>query len=245
MIVLGRITQDGEFDVQTNSMSPKSFIVCETDAEINPNGQNIGLGVMNTAVIDYKDPPPCPGQKLLDAIKSGNMKAVDDLLNDHQKDEHKQISQDHLNAALLEACRAGWKFFVHKLVRSGATVCNEQNKNCTTALHIAAQHGFLDIVNFLLHKGADVNAVDENVNTALILAVNPAGYTEMLVILLAHDAEVDAQNSEEMTALMKAVEARDIDAIIILLFARADENRKGQTSIVKVLLANVIHNRHN
>ncbi|GFO12302.1 ankyrin-3 [Plakobranchus ocellatus] len=161
------------------------------------------------------------------------MKAVDDLLNDHRKDEHKQISQDHLNAALLEACRAGWKFFVHKLVRSGATVCNEQNKNCTTALHIAAQHGFLDIVNFLLHKGADVNAVDEHWNTALILAVNPAGCTEMLVMLLAHGAAVDAHNSEGMTALMKAVEARDIDAIIILIQARADDkksNGKGQTS---------------
>ncbi|GFO24292.1 serine/threonine-protein phosphatase 6 regulatory ankyrin repeat subunit b [Plakobranchus ocellatus] len=161
------------------------------------------------------------------------MKAVDDLLNDHQKDEHKQISQDHLNAALLEACRAGWKFFVHKLVRSGATVCNEQNKNCTTALHIAAQHGFQDIVNFLLHKGADVNAVDENLNTALILAVNPAGCTEMLVMLLAHGAEIDAQNSEGMTALMKAVEEWDIDAITILLLVSADENKrnvKGHTS---------------
>ncbi|GFN75444.1 ankyrin homolog [Plakobranchus ocellatus] len=161
------------------------------------------------------------------------MKAIDDLLNDHRKDEHKQISQDHLNAALLEACRAGWKFFVHKLVRSGATVCNEQNKNCTTALHIAAQHGFQDIVNFLLHKGADVNAVDENLNTALILAINPASCTEMLKMLLAHGAEVDAHNSEGMTALMKAVEVRDIDAITILIMARADENkrnRRGQTS---------------
>ncbi|GFO40273.1 ankyrin-3 [Plakobranchus ocellatus] len=192
-------------------------------------------GLIQIAEMMYtdKDPPPNPGQKLLDAIKSGNMKAVDDLLNDHQKNEHKQISQDHLNAALLEACRAGWKFFVHKLVRSGATVCNEQNKNCTTALHIAAQHGFLGIVNFLLHKGADVNAVDGNMNTALILAINPAGCTEILNILLAHGAEVDAQNSEGMTALMKAVEARDIDAIMILILAGADDNkrnRKGQTS---------------
>ncbi|GFO04926.1 ankyrin repeat-containing domain [Plakobranchus ocellatus] len=161
------------------------------------------------------------------------MKAVDELLKHHQKDEHKQISQDHLNAALLEACRAGWKFFVHKLVRSGATICNEQNKNCTTALHIAAQYGFQDIVNFLLHKGADVNAVDENMNTALILAINPAGCTEMLNMLLAHGAQVDALNSEEMTALMKAVEVRDIDAITILKCARADEkkrNRKGKSS---------------
>ncbi|GFO40282.1 ankyrin-3 [Plakobranchus ocellatus] len=184
-------------------------------------------------LFNIRDPPPSPGQKLLEAIKSGNMKAVDDLLNDHQKDEHKQISQDHLNAALLEACRAGWKFFVHKLVRSGATVCSEDNKNCTTALHIVAQHGFLDIVNFLLHKGADVNAVDENLNTALILAINPASCTEILNILLAHGAEVDAQNSEGMTALMKAVEARDINAIRILILARADDkkrNRKGQTS---------------
>ncbi|GFO40276.1 ankyrin-3 [Plakobranchus ocellatus] len=201
--------------------------------------QVIGVIVSMTSIFlipvlkSKEDPPPSPGQKLLDAIKSGNMKAVDVLLNDHQKDEHKQISQDHLSAALLEACRAGWKFFVHKLVRSGATVCSEQNKNCTTALHIAAQHGFLDIVNFLLHKGADVNAVDENLNTALILAINPASCTEILNMLLANGAEVNAQNSEGMTALMRAVEARDVDAIRILILARADDkkrNSKGQTS---------------
>ncbi|GFO16994.1 ankyrin-3 [Plakobranchus ocellatus] len=179
-----------------------------------------------------RDQSPSPGQRLLKTIKSGNMKAVDDLLNDHRKDEHKQISGDHLNAALLEACKVGWKFFVHKLVRSGASVCNEQSKNCTTALHIAAQRGFQDIVNFLLHKGADVNAVDENLNAALILAINPASCTEIINMLLAHGAEVDAQNSDGMTALMKAVEARDIDAIKILILAGADDNkrnRKGQT----------------
>ncbi|GFN99232.1 ankyrin-3 [Plakobranchus ocellatus] len=160
------------------------------------------------------------------------MITVNQLLNDHVQGESHVISQDYLNAGLLQACKAGRKFFVHKLARSGAMICNKKG-NCTTALHIAAQNGFLDIAAFLLYKGADVNALDHDLNTALILAINPAGSSDMLNLLLAYDAKVDCPNSEGMTALMKAVEAIDIDAIKILMSAKSDvtkTNKNGQAS---------------
>ncbi|GFO39840.1 ankyrin homolog [Plakobranchus ocellatus] len=177
---------------------------------------------------DLGDQSQTPGQKLHLAMMRRDMSAVDLLLDQHQVSENDHIEQTHLDEALLEACRAGQKFYVHKLVRCGAVVNVKRLNHCTTALHIAAQHGFLDITDFLLSKGANVNAFDSDFNTALILAVNPAGCTDMLNLLLVHNAKVHFQNIEGMTALMKAVQVKDIDAIRILMLAGSDLRRKNK-----------------
>ncbi|GFS16541.1 ankyrin homolog [Elysia marginata] len=177
---------------------------------------------------DAANHPVLPGRLLLAATKSGDLKTIDFLLQQQREGRKHMLSHDHLNASLLEACRAGRKFIVQKLVRSGANVNAERHKTCTTPLHIAAQQGFVDIADFLLSKGADVNAVDPESNTALILAVNQAGSCDMLNLLLAHEAELHYQNSKGMTALMKAVEVMDIDAVKLLMLAKASSDTKNK-----------------
>ena len=169
------------------------------------------------------------GQKLLEAAKTGDLPTINCLLQQHQMGEElHSIPQSHLNFSLFEACRVGRKFIVQKLIRSGADLNASVYKRCSTALHIAAEQGFIDTVEFLLWKNADVNAVDGQGNTALILAVNRAGSSELLKLLLAHGANLHLQNSQGRTALMKAVEVLDIDAVRILLVAGSDIKQKNK-----------------
>ncbi|GFS21537.1 ankyrin-3 [Elysia marginata] len=182
---------------------------------------------------DEVDQPLLPGQQLLAAAKAGDLGTIDVILQQQKKGGEYVLSQEYLNASLLEACRAGRKFIVQKLVRSGAKVNAEWYKNCATPLHIAAQQGFVDIADFLLSKGADANALDSEGNTALILAMNQAGSCDLLNLLLVHKVELHCQNSQGMTALMKAVEVMDIDAVRLLLLARASSgkrNKHGKTA---------------
>ncbi|KAK3720948.1 hypothetical protein RRG08_047514 [Elysia crispata] len=174
-----------------------------------------------------------PGQMLITAAKIGDVSALDILLQHQQGQSENCISQDNLNASLLEACKEGRKFIVQKLVRSGAGVNVRCSKRGTTPLHLAAELGFVDIADFLLNKDADVNADDAYGNSALILSLNRAGSSDILNLLLAYKAEIDHQNSEGDTALMKAVEVMDIDAVRILILAGANlklKNRKGKTA---------------
>ncbi|KAK3771370.1 hypothetical protein RRG08_050421 [Elysia crispata] len=171
---------------------------------------------------------PTAGQKLIMAAKTGDLPALDRLLQQQQGGSKHFISQDHLNVSLLEACREGRKFIVQKLVRSGVEVNVRGYKRCTTPLHIAAEQGFVDIAAFLLDKDADVDACDGHGNSALILAVNRTGSSDMLNLLLVYEAKVDHQNSEGVTALMKAVEVMDIDAVKILILARSDLKQKNR-----------------
>ena len=169
------------------------------------------------------------GQKLLEAAKTGDLPTINCLLQQHQMGEElHNIPQSHLNFSLLEACRVGRKFIVQKLIRSGADLNSSGYKGGSTALHIAAEQGFIDIVEFLLWKNANVNAVDGQGNTALILAVNWAGSSILLNLLLAHGANHHLQNSQGSTALMKAVEVMDIDAVRILLVAGSDIKQKNK-----------------
>ncbi|KAK3757512.1 hypothetical protein RRG08_050394 [Elysia crispata] len=176
---------------------------------------------------------PSAGQKLIMAAETGDLSALDRLLQQQQGGSEHFISQDQLNVSLLEACRQGRKFIVQKLVRSGAEVNVGGNKRCTTPLHIAAEQGFVDIAAFLLDKDADVDACDGHGNSALILAVNRAGSSDMLNLLLAYKAKINHKNSQRVTALMKAAEVMDIDAVKILILAGSNlkqKNRVGETA---------------
>ncbi|KAG5981319.1 hypothetical protein E4U55_003070 [Claviceps digitariae] len=67
------------------------------------------------------------------------------------------------------------------------------NQDGQTILHIAAQNGHCDEVEFLISFGFDVNARDHGGNTALHLAVSH-GWEKMVEVLVDAGADVDGLN---------------------------------------------------
>ncbi len=72
-----------------------------------------------------------------------------------------------------------------------------------TPLHVAAMHGFVNIVYTLLHCGADINKLDSGGHTALSLAAK-MGNLEVVKILVEHGADVRIKSKRGKTPLAKA-----------------------------------------
>ncbi|MCR4623430.1 MAG: ankyrin repeat domain-containing protein [Alphaproteobacteria bacterium] len=97
-------------------------------------------------------------------------------------------------------------YLVKRLLKSGADV-NASNRGIT-ALHLAAQEGYVEIAELLIKYGANVNASDDNGNTALLFAFNNKNL-EIMNLLLDHGAKIDSINVVFPNMLKWAVESKD------------------------------------
>ncbi len=112
---------------------------------------------------------------------------------------------------------------------------NAKDKEGNTALILATEKGYTEIVHALLSKGADINAKGKYGYTALILAAEK-GYTEIVHALLSKGADVNAKNISGYTALISAAQRHyTIEIVDVLLSKGADVNAKdddGQTALM-------------
>lgn len=149
---------------------------------------------------------------LVQAAKSGDLKAVNDLLT---RGIDPNVPDNHGCTALFGAVFNGHSGVVEALLAGGArpdksgallqaSICGsleivqlllayQADPNIAdlygkTALYSAAQFGFLDIANVLLDKGSNPNKADCNGCTALNQAAN-YGHAEIVKTLLARGAE--------------------------------------------------------
>lgn len=86
----------------------------------------------------------------------------------------------------------------------------------TTALHIAAEFGHINIINFLLSKKAEINATNTYGVTALHMAAQ-ASQHEIITLLIEQQADVNVKNGYGETALHMAVENQDEEVLKELL----------------------------
>ncbi|KAJ8664218.1 hypothetical protein QAD02_024467 [Eretmocerus hayati] len=78
------------------------------------------------------------------------------------------------NTSFLQASRAGHEDCVKLLLGLSNPAVNAQNKMGDSPLHIAASHGYLDVVNILLEAGSDTSLKNSTGSTALDLACDAA-----------------------------------------------------------------------
>jgi hypothetical protein len=86
----------------------------------------------------------------------------------------------HVKAIELLLCMGYWE--------KGKEFLYYRNKNGFTALHLAAEHGLLEVLNMLLEYGADVDIMDDEKCTPLMHTVACGGNVEVENMLLERGA---------------------------------------------------------
>ena len=91
------------------------------------------------------------------------------------------------------------------LLKHGADVSarTDKDKGHSTALHLAAKNGRLEVAHVLLQHGADVGTEDGSGRTALHQAAE-SGSVEVVHMLLQHGANVGTKDGDGRTALQLA-----------------------------------------
>ena len=105
---------------------------------------------------------------------------------------------------------------LHKFITTEHS--NLRNHESKTLIMIAAEHGFLDIIDILLQFHADINAIDfYRSQTALMIAILNHQPKEFILQLLQRGADPNILSTEEYNALMYAVLQKDLDMVTILI----------------------------
>lgn len=125
--------------------------------------------------------------------------------------------------AFHKAVMKGRPEIIHQLVAKGDIDINTTQIDETTALHIAAKHGYLFVVEALLENKANIHAASKDNSTALHLAALK-GHTDVAEMLLAKGAKVDALRQDQSTPLHLAAKSVHADMVNLLLEQGANVN---------------------
>jgi len=177
---------------------------------------------------------PADGAKLSQAVRDGNLEAVEDLLTEGVPVTAKDYDG---KTALGWGAYKGHTEIVKLLLESGADV-NEKTNKGVTALMLAAEQNHMQIIKLLLAKGADVNAkTSDSGQTALMTAAAKRNRAAVARLLVENDAEVDTKNNKGATALLAAACTGDIEVVRILLEKGADVNASAENGVTALLIA--------
>ena len=121
---------------------------------------------------------------------------------------------------------------IKPLLDQGANVNAVDHKGCT-ALHRAAQAGFVRITQLLIDHGANVEAKNNQEATPLFEAAS-RGRFKAVELLLKNKASVRAENRARETALFAAARAGNIEIVKLLIKRKSKtshKNANGETAV--------------
>jgi len=117
-----------------------------------------------------------------------NQSAIDDAIQHREsatasvlRDNGGKPNKDKAVARLLLAIEEGDLEMLGMLTKAGMDI-NQPNYDSRTALHHAAAHGQLTVVDFLTYHQAEVNVVDRWLNTPVVDAITH-GYADVALLL--------------------------------------------------------------
>ncbi|HEX3046976.1 MAG TPA: ankyrin repeat domain-containing protein [Bacillota bacterium] len=160
-------------------------------------------------------------------LANADKKRMDELVKTGLRQElifrNHNIFQE-INDVFIWAVTGNYLNEAASAMQEGADV-NARNNQGDSALAIAANLGYTEIVKLLIRNGAKVNAQDEAGQTALFYAAG-AGYSEIVQLFIEHQTDVNAKNKEGETSLHWAAQAGNPDIVRLLIEHGADLEAK-------------------
>ena len=121
----------------------------------------------------------------------------------------------------MEAIESGDESGVKRCLDDGADAMFADDEGFT-ALHMACQEGYQEMVTLLLRKGAKVDSTDDDGVTPLMVA-SEAGHESVVTLLVAENADVNLADKAGKTAVLRAAAIAGSEACVSrLLAASAD-----------------------
>lgn len=139
-------------------------------------------------------------------------------------------AEDLLNAATRDDTAA-----VQALLSKGANVNARDASNGKTALFVASDYGYRDVVQILLDQKASVN-VKTNLGATALMAAAFKGHDDVVKLLIERHADVNAKNGSGVTALMGAAFKGDRDVVKMLLDKGANVNARADNGSTALTL---------
>ncbi len=201
------------------------------------------------------------------AIKEGNSKVINALLEGGIAKERENLVSESLKAAiklgifpsvkllidrgadvnvvlptkgtyLMLAAICGHKKIVKLLVKKNVPIDSVENRGISS-LMFAAHSGHKDIVAFLAAKGANLSTVSYRGDTALMFAAL-AGHKEVVEFLIGKGANIHTTSHDGRTALMFAAMTgrQDIIELLIALGANVNAVANGGWTALSLAVAN-------
>jgi ankyrin repeat protein len=125
---------------------------------------------------------------------------------------------------LLAAAEKGYLEIVQLLVRKRANLKIKTKEKGCGALHIAAAHGHLEILNVLADAKQDLDVRNDDGEAPLILATR-SSHEPCIRFLLDHRAPIKSTNNLKVSAFLQA--ARTGSPAIIKILAERGANTEG------------------
>lgn len=94
-------------------------------------------------------------------------------------------------------------------------ICDAQNIDFNTPLHLSCESLNIEIVNFLISKGANIDAKNKKLRTPLHIATQ-YGHVDIAKMLLQETAHVNCQDERGYTPLHCAAEMNSTELALLL-----------------------------
>ena len=176
-----------------------------------------------------------PEEDPLEAV--GELEPEEDLSTLSEAEARRSLDEQGISYSLdsfFERIVAGDVSSVELFIAAGMDL-NAQDNDGYTALMLAAEGGYVEMVRLLVEHGVDVNAQYYGY-TALMLAAE-GGHVEVARFLVEHGADVNAPNEYGDTALMWAARQGHVEVARFLVEHGADVNAQNNDGLTALMWA--------